>query len=286
MLARVLPSYLAQSHMSEIIIVDDGSSRCVEASLAEAGVTDERVRVIRHTRSLGSCAARNTGITAAKCPWTFFGEDDLILSDGHLAALHNARVELGADLICGRLVQQEGDESMEAASHRVLANPQGLIHKALILVSTASIREPVELPFAHAIFMTQTCMLRDFLFSTRIGGPSFQREDLELQLTLREAGYRLFATPNAVAFHLAKKNSSGSGTRLRRSIAIDIASAIINSWQVIEEHHATIAPFFGKPSKEQMLRRVAFWTTMFEAKRWARERFPAFDKVVSLLRGA
>ena len=110
------------------------------------------------------------------------------------------------------------------------------------------------------------------------------REDHEIQLSLRAAGYRLFATPNAIAYHFARSKSHGSGTRLDQSAIIHAASATVNTWQVISEHYETITPFFGNMSKKSMIRRAVFWTFILEIKRRIQVKYSLFDKIICNLR--
>ncbi len=285
LLVKVLPSYLRQKYVEEIIIVDDGSSLEIGTYLNSKQIFNDKIKIIRHNRSLGSCAARNTGIINTKTPWIFFGEDDLILSDNHIATLHCQRKKLGADLICGNLIQQEKEESISNIQNNSYChNIKPIFNERLITINNNCITKPTELPFAHAIFLVPTSIIKQYLFSTRIGGPSFLREDQELQLTLRKAGYKLFAIPDAIAFHLLKSKGYGSGTRLNQSMAIDIASATINSWLVINEHYSSIASFFGMMPKKRMLRRVVFWTILIEIKRRMQAKSRILNSIIHYLR--
>ena len=286
LLLEVLPSYLNQKFVSEVIIVDDGSESPVQDALNTSKIVDERIRIIRHNRSMGSCSARNTGILAAKAPWIFFGEDDLILSENHIENLHTERVKLGADLICGNIIQQESDESLADACKKLASKrtPPRVLNRISISIEYGSILKPIELPFAHAIFMAPTEILKTFLFSTRIGGPSFLREDQELQLTLREAGYRLFATPKAVGLHLAKLKGHGSGTRLNVPIIIQITSSVTNTFQILSNHYLALTPFFCGISRKTMISRAILWIIYIEIKRRLRSRYPTFDKLIVWLR--
>ena len=99
LLVKVLPSYLNQKHVKEIILINDGSDIAIQQTLKEMSVSDERIRFIRHNRNLGSCSARNAGIFEARTQWIFFGEDDLVLSDDYIENLHKDRIKLGADII-------------------------------------------------------------------------------------------------------------------------------------------------------------------------------------------
>jgi glycosyltransferase involved in cell wall biosynthesis len=75
MLKRTLHSVLAQRDVDLlVVVVDDGGSDGTEAIIAELG--DGRVSVVRHARSRGVAAARNTGIEKAMTPWLAFVDDD------------------------------------------------------------------------------------------------------------------------------------------------------------------------------------------------------------------
>jgi glycosyltransferase involved in cell wall biosynthesis len=72
-LRRAVDSVLAQAFRElEIIVVDDGSNPAVRF----AGIEDARLQVVRHERSRGAAAARNTGIAAARGEFIAFLDDD------------------------------------------------------------------------------------------------------------------------------------------------------------------------------------------------------------------
>jgi glycosyltransferase involved in cell wall biosynthesis len=69
---RALRSALHQTTADfEVIVVDDGST-----DQFEAHTNDTRLRVIRHDRPRGVCAARNAGLQAARAEWITFLDDD------------------------------------------------------------------------------------------------------------------------------------------------------------------------------------------------------------------
>jgi glycosyltransferase involved in cell wall biosynthesis len=282
LLNQVLPSYIKQKHVSEIVIIDDGSSVPIESSFFANG-NSKPIRILRNQRNMGSCSARNSGILAAKSKWILFGEDDLILSENHVENLFIDMRRLGADIICGDIIQQDIYQPLKNSWEKTAKKKfLPVLNPKLITINYGCINEPVEIPFAHAIFLAPTEVVKKYLFNTRIGGPSFFREDQELQLTLRKAGYRLFATPNAVGLHLARSKSHGSGTRLNNSFFIHIFSSIVNTWQVLKEYHHIIAPFFKGMSKNVMIRRAIFWMVIIEIKRRLQLRYPFIYKYIKL----
>jgi glycosyltransferase involved in cell wall biosynthesis len=83
--ARAVRSVLAQTFSDlEILVVDDASTDDVGAVLAP--LADARVRVLRHDRRRGACAARNTGIDAARGRFVALLDDDDEWMPGKLAA--------------------------------------------------------------------------------------------------------------------------------------------------------------------------------------------------------
>lgn len=283
-LREVLPSYLTQRDVLEVLIIDDGSSPPVEPGLRDLLAEYDHLRIIRHTRSLGSCMARNAGIREARGEFVFFGEDDLILAEDHVRILLQERERLGADLICGRVFQQKESETLKEAIlvARGVVNP--VIDRQHISVSTRHLRQARELPFVNAVFLAPRDLLAKFLFSGHIGGPSFSREDNEIQLRLRREGYRIFGTPQTSSLHLAHHKTEGSGTRSGRSVVTQIASSALNSYLVVDEYYDELSPFFPGLTQEAMIRRALFSAVWVGLKRRARARSDRFNHVVTTVR--
>jgi glycosyltransferase involved in cell wall biosynthesis len=73
-IASVVSQQLPAADWSvQVIVVDDGSTDDLAAALRPFGT---QVTSIRHQRNAGAAAARNTGITAAKCDYLAFLDSD------------------------------------------------------------------------------------------------------------------------------------------------------------------------------------------------------------------
>ena len=94
LLALTLGGVLGQRDVDlEVVVVDDGSTDGTAAMVA--GLGDERVRLLRHDRSRGVGAARNTGIAAARGEWVAFCDDDDLWAPGKLARQLEAATRAG-----------------------------------------------------------------------------------------------------------------------------------------------------------------------------------------------
>jgi glycosyltransferase involved in cell wall biosynthesis len=83
----------------ELILVDDGSGAAArEAIIAVAGA-DERIRLLRHERSVGVALARNAGMAAAHGQWIAFLDDDDLWSPEKLARQLEAAGASGAGFV-------------------------------------------------------------------------------------------------------------------------------------------------------------------------------------------
>jgi GalNAc5-diNAcBac-PP-undecaprenol beta-1,3-glucosyltransferase len=80
-LDRALRSILGQTFTDlDVIVVDDGSTDGTQGLMQ--GISDSRVRTLRHERHRGITAARNTGLDAIRGEWfTFVDSDDEIVPE-------------------------------------------------------------------------------------------------------------------------------------------------------------------------------------------------------------
>jgi glycosyltransferase involved in cell wall biosynthesis len=91
----------------EVIVVDDGSERPVELDLPTA--VAGRVTVVRHSRSRGVSAARNTGVAHAAGEWIAFLDDDDVWAPTKLARQLAAADEAGRPWAYAGYVDVDGD---------------------------------------------------------------------------------------------------------------------------------------------------------------------------------
>jgi GT2 family glycosyltransferase len=118
-LARVLAALARQSYPKdrfEVIVVNDGGSRCLDETLRPFG--ELQLQVI-HQGNSGPAAGRNTGVAHSRGAVVVFTDDDCEPDASWLSVLKNAFDEDPAALLGGRTVPGVPAELCSAASQLV-----------------------------------------------------------------------------------------------------------------------------------------------------------------------
>lgn len=97
-LLTALPSCLNQDISKEIILVDDCSSKPINAQVMGM-VSANGIKLVRHARNMGLSAARNTGIAAASHEWVIPLDADDWFYPNSVKTLWESRD--GADIVTG-----------------------------------------------------------------------------------------------------------------------------------------------------------------------------------------
>jgi O-antigen biosynthesis protein len=105
-----IESVLAQSYSQwELLVVDDASTD--ETSTILQGMSDERIRYIRHSQNRGGSAARNTGLAQAKGAYIAFldSDDEWLPTKLEKQVAHFEHLPLNVGLVyTGALVVRDG----------------------------------------------------------------------------------------------------------------------------------------------------------------------------------
>lgn len=281
LLASLLDTYLAQDNVARVIIVDDGSAVPVSDFVTES----RRVSLVRHPRSLGLPAARNTGLAMADTEFVVFGEDDAYFEAGYVAKLLAYLQERPMDLAVGRLIRLLPEESDAQALQRLSADRGDVFDRVFINVVSHRATCATRVPFAHALMAGRTELFMSLQFSTRLGGPSFMGEDRELQLQAIKRGGSVWVLPDTNAFHLARTTTTG-GVRPVSSDAVRIVSNALNLWLVQNDSIREMQPFFPGLTPDSLRRRSSYGAALLEVKRTVRARSPLIDRLICAVRSS
>lgn len=210
-LQAVLPSYLRQRNLHEVIVVVDGSTDGTAAWLQSVARDEPQLRVKVLEKQVGVSAARNHGIREAVGEYTLFGEDDLYLSDDYAATLIEHLRARDADIIGGRIIYQAEHENPHESVWRCDAvfGARRLINPFLMSVCyQKKLDDDVFVPTLHAIALGRTETFQQGLLFDE----TFRyREETELYLRAVEKGLKIVLCPHTLCFHLPRDRSKGGG---------------------------------------------------------------------------
>lgn len=206
---RVLPTYLSQPEVRQVILIDDAGTDPPEIDLGP----DAPVRIERVDRRRGAPHARNLGVGLAETPWILFSDDDVFLAEGYLASALATQSRSGADIVAGRRIYLlEGETAQEALARCGRMDPHPFDSRFVEANFSAPI--PEDLPALH---LQTTALVRRAVTQevawNEIYQPTSYREETDFFLRAAQAGFRLMFSRDAVCFHLAPAETATGGQR-------------------------------------------------------------------------
>jgi GT2 family glycosyltransferase len=205
-LERVLPSYLNQEYVREIIIVDDGS---LDETNEVIKRFNDKIHYIKHEENKGQAAAKNTGIKHATSDFILFGEDDIELFDecvenlvSSYFKLQRRNIKVGA--IAPKLLRKDNYSELKGKKN-VYAYMSPFTGELYFDYGIDS-NETIEVPFAHASCLIPRKVFKEVgYFDSKNYIGNLWREETDFQFRMKRKGYKIFYEPKAVMMHHAEK---------------------------------------------------------------------------------
>jgi glycosyltransferase involved in cell wall biosynthesis len=246
-LQRVLPSYLAQDEVKEVVVVIDGSTDGTREFLDEFCRTSEIVRYMDNGVNRGIPFSKNRGIDSARFEYCFLGEDDLELTANFFGILASHMQQMDADIICGRNIWRRDTETPEESIMRTnkLGGPYVNV-KTIEIVTSMDLGDDRDEPILANPMLAKTELFREIRFDEIYRVHSW-REETDFQLSAGERGYRLACCPHAICFNFEISNDRGGvhgtvGWRREKWV-------ILNNWRFVKKHENFIRDNFDIGNK-------------------------------------
>jgi len=239
-LMGVLPSYLRQKYIKEVIIVDDLSSDNTGALVKDLQLENNKIKYIKNHKRSGTNQTSNNGLRIASGDFIFIGEDDVELSDDHLEILLAHLQKEDADIISGRRIWVRLGESNEQALERADKTPGPEIDYRTILTNFEGVSEDdVEVPVLDACMLIKRRVtdLVEFdagLYKDAVGW----RGETDFQLSAAAQGLKLVFCPHTYCLHRPRRPRN-----LIRTIVYDYY-AFKNNFLFLKKHKNFIAENF------------------------------------------
>ena len=240
-LPEVLPTYLRQEHVLEVIIVNDGSSDNTAQRMAQWQHEDNRIVCIHHPQRCGQQRAKNSGVARARGESIFFGEDDVLLEDTTLDVLLACMTEQGADIVgCRTMYMHQGETAQDTMQrYNNLSDP--VFDRASFSFNFGCRSETaLQVPCLQAIVLINKEIFSRITFDARYWGSAF-REETDFFIRCAQAGYKLLYCPDARAFNLPRP----PGGAHARSPWVYELSAILNNWRFLRTHYHYLHKAWG-----------------------------------------
>lgn len=254
-LKKVIPSYLMQEEVREIVVVIDGSTDGTREYLEDYCRGSKVVRFVDNGINRGTPFARNRGIDVARYEYIFMAEDDLELSENFFGTLSSHMAHGGADIICGRNIFRRETETAIESIVRTDRLRGSYVNMRTIEVETGmNIREDRPEPIIASPMLAKATVFREVRYDERYR-VNFWREETDFQLSARERGYKLACCPHAISFNFEIGNDRGgahAAIGLRREKWV-----IINNWRFVKKHESFIRENFDIGNKRLFIAKFA-----------------------------
>jgi len=246
-LRRVIPSYLMQDEVREIIIIVDGSTDGTLEYLESLNLENAAIQVLNNGVNRGIPFSRNRGIDAANCEYIFMSEDDLELTEGFFRTLSAHMERMSADVICGRNIFRLDSESASESIERTNRLNGSYVNMKTIEIETGmNIGDDLVEPIIASPMLAKASLFREIRYDEMFE-VNFWREETDFQLSVRERGYVLACCPHAVSFNFVIANDRGgvhAAVGMRREFWI-----VVNNWRFVKKHEKFILENFDVTNK-------------------------------------
>lgn len=254
-LRRVIPSYLMQDEVREIIVVVDGSTDGTLEFLEQLCLENEAIRYLNNGVNRGIPFSRNRGMDVARCEYIFMSEDDLELTENFFRTLSTHMVQIGADVICGRNIFRLDSESAGESIERTdRLNGSYVNMKSIEIETGMNIGHDQVEPIIASPMLAKASIFREIRYDEMFV-VNFWREETDFQLSARERGLVLASCPHAVSFNFVIDNDRGgvhATVGLRREFWI-----VVNNWRFVKKHEKFILENFDVTSKTSYIVKFA-----------------------------
>lgn len=208
----VLPSYLNQQNVLEIIIVDDGSSDEYKTIINKYLKAFKDVKIIykKVLKNKGQAFCRNLGIQNASGQYIMMGEDDVFLDENYVSVLRN-KIQFyknrGENIfICGNIFYQVNftknfqklkDLRKEYQSYKT----DVFNYRHFFGAFDQYVDEDTKVPFGHALIMVEKQAYKSKTYFEGYLANSF-REESDGQIEITKLGYQGYITSETNCYHL------------------------------------------------------------------------------------
>lgn len=238
-LACVLPYYLCQKDILEIIIVDD-CSKLSYNNVIEKYKNETAVQIIYHRndKNLGAAGGRNVGLSLAKGDFVLWGEDDAYLKPDYVEILKN-KIN-GHKILFGSIfygIHPDMDDKQKINLVEAQKNsPKPLFDYNLLEgYYRLDTTEDTMVPWGHALLLAPKEAYKNVRYfeDYKVNG---YREETDAQVQMTKNGYDIIYTSDTCCYHFPALNKNG-GQHSSKMLKYELYK-VINNNIFISRHYS------------------------------------------------
>lgn len=228
-LEAVLPSYLEQKYVKQLIIINDASKRCTYDKVVEeckrcCAQKDIEFVYVKNIDNMGAAYCRNLGIEKATQRFILWGEDDLYLQMNYLEVLRPLVDDNKA--ACGTIIYDiELDESDIEIQKKIIQQQE--VDRPLFDFNLLegyfrlNVVGEVEIPFAHAILLVPRKAYDHIVYYEKYKKNGY-REETDAQIQMAQNGLTIIYSSKTKCFHLKRVKEDKGGQHANSFLMYEI----------------------------------------------------------------
>ena len=205
LLERVLPTYLHQREVKEIVIANHGSTDKTASLLEEWSTKDNRVIPIHFPSGYNMATMLNQSIEKSTGDYCFLSDDDVELTHDFFKILKSHLKEHEADLIAARRIWVQPWENIESATKNADRIKKPFFDPPVELAhSEMGGSDDLEVSILPAEVLVKRKVFDHVSFDPHYRGYPYRIES-DLTFSAKVKGFKLIFCPHAVCYHIATK---------------------------------------------------------------------------------
>lgn len=277
-LKDILPSYLNQKGLKEVILVDDSTNDKIKSYINEIKINNKfkynKLKYIKNLKREGTCETKNIGMKKAIGKYIFIGEDDVeLINKNYLSLLLNHLKNKNADIISGkRIWGKAGESKIESILINKRLNSLFVDSNLLLEYCKTNVKKDKESFLLDACMLIKREVINKVLFdSTLFKDPVAWRNETEFQINASKKCLKLIFCPHALCYHYPKPKSKIP--HIRKLLKYDYF-VIINNYKFAKKHKYFLKEKFG-------IKNISLYALSFSLDRIKKRYFaPLFKKIV------
>lgn len=245
-LRLTLPGYLKNRYINRIIVVNDGSTDNTSSVIASFAEKNGMISELRLTGKNGAQKARMAALPQVDTEYILIGEDDVYPAPDYTETLYAQILSCCCDIISGKLhnVKMTENAAIEQyfPMHKTSFGFPADYSPLRIFPPETELSHPVEVPHTHAIALIKSSIFRTVSFDPWYAGNGY-REETDFFLSARQAGAKIFFTPDTSCYHLRGTMSKRGGQRVNRTA--QEFWAVYNTWHMLKKHWNLVSRDFN-----------------------------------------